>query len=225
MPGHVARWAKAFGQVPGRCFDIGNTTRRAIESYIADGEAAAGPVDAASAGNGSLVRVGPIAILGADDADEACFLAVKQSGATHGTIECLHACNLFTAQPVDALNGADKQCATRPRVMSLAPRLLIINAGEWRSKARDDIRSSGYVVDTLEAALWSVWQTDNFRDAVLTAANLGDDADSVAPVAGQLAGALYGASGIPEDWLGKLAWREKLEILAGALFDLRPLGG
>jgi ADP-ribosyl-[dinitrogen reductase] hydrolase len=68
--------------------------------------------------------------------------------------------------------------------------------------------------------LWSVWQTDNFRDAVLMAANLGDDADSVAAVAGQLAGALYGASSIPPEWLDKLAWREEIEELAGDLFAL-----
>ncbi|HVJ51902.1 MAG TPA: ADP-ribosylglycohydrolase family protein [Aliidongia sp.] len=206
--------------VPGRCFDIGTTTRTAIESFKADGEPAAGPVDAASAGNGSLVRLAPLAIFSAGEREEAGLLANKQSRATHGTIECLDACELFMAQLIDALTGADKDQATRPRFMPLSPNLLFINAGEWRTKSRDEIRSSGYVVHTLEAALWSVWQTDNFRDAVLTATNLGDDSDSVAAVAGQLAGALYGASSIPPEWLARLAWRDKITALANDLFDL-----
>lgn len=205
--------------VSGTCFDIGVTTRAAIENYIATGFAASGRMEPTSAGNGSLVRLAPLAILTAGDHDDAEFLALKQSRATHAHQECLDACKLFVAQLLDALDGADKDAATRQRVMSLSPKLLFISAGEWREKPRTAIRSSGYVVHTLEAALWSVWQADNFRDTVLTAANLGDDADSVAAVAGQLAGALYGAKAIPEAWLAKLAWRDRIEQLAADLFD------
>ena len=165
------------------------------------------------------MRIAPLAIFYAGDVQKARFMAGKQSRATHSTQECLDACALLVTQLLDALAGADKQAATRPRVMALTPNLLFINGGDWKTKTRDQIQSSGYVVHTLEAALWSVWQTDNFKDAVLTAANLGDDADSVAAVAGQLAGALYGASAIPAEWLAKLAWREKIEQLAGQLFD------
>lgn len=78
--------------------------------------------------------------------------------------------------------------------------------GAW---ARDTISSSGYVVHTFEAAIWSVARTADFRGAVLLAANLADDADTVAAVAGQLAGALYGLSGIPERWLERVAWNER----------------
>ncbi len=205
--------------VPGKCFDIGATTRAAIEAFAATGIAAAGSEEANAAGNGSLARLAPLAIFAAGDEDRAEFLAQKQSRTTHGTQECLDACRLFVVQLLDALSGADKEGATRPRVMSLAPKLLFISAGEWKDKTRDQIRSSGYVVHTLEAALWSVWQTDTFRDAVLVAANLGDDADSVTAVAGQLAGALYGASAIPDAWRAKLAWRDRIETLANALFD------
>ncbi|KIY37546.1 hypothetical protein TZ03_27305 [Pseudomonas sp. 10-1B] len=91
---------------------------------------------------------------------------------------------LFGAQLHLALNGADKEEALSPKVRPLKPRALIINAGEYKHKTREQIRSSGYVVDTLEAALWAVWNTDNFRDAILLAANLADDADSVAATAG-----------------------------------------
>ena len=80
-------------------------------------------------------------------------------------------------------------------------------------------------VDTLEAALWSVWTTDSFADAVLTAANLADDADSVAAVAGQLAGALYGASAIPPEWLKTLAWRHMIEGIGRYALDGEPAIG
>jgi ADP-ribosyl-[dinitrogen reductase] hydrolase len=211
--------ARGENTVPGKCFDIGATTRAAIERFAADGVATAGIQAATSAGNGSLVRLAPLAIFSAASAERAAVLAVKQSRTTHAAQTCLDACQLFSAQLVDALNGADEEVALRQRVMALSPSVLFISAGEYKTKARAEIKSSGFVVHTLEAALWSVWQTGNFRDAVLTAANLGDDSDSVAAVAGQLAGALYGAGAIPDAWLAKLAWRSKIEELANALFD------
>ena len=215
------RWMEqGENSVTGTCFDIGITTRAAIARFAAGGSAASGSSDGQSAGNGSLVRLAPLAIFAARDRANAEFLALKQSRSTHAAKECLDACKLFVSILIDALSGADPAAATRPRVMSLSPKLLFINAGEWRQKSREQIHSSGYVVHTLEAALWAVGTTDNFRDAVLTAANLGDDADSVAAVAGQLAGALYGESGIPAEWLAKLAWRDKLAGLADTLFDL-----
>ena len=205
--------------VSGRCFDIGATTRAAIQSFIASGNPSAGSHLATAAGNGSLVRLAPLAIFAHRDRELAELLAGKQSRTTHATPEVIDACRLFTDVLIDALTGADKAAALRQRVMGLTPKVLFISAGEYKPKTRDQMRSSGYVVHTLEAALWSVWQTDNFHDAVLLAANLGDDADSVAAVAGQLAGALYGAKAIPDAWLAKLAWRDRIEKLANALFD------
>jgi ADP-ribosyl-[dinitrogen reductase] hydrolase len=100
----------------------------------------------------------------------------------------------------------------------------IANGGPWRGRHRDDIIGTGYVCDCLNAALWAVSRTTDFRSAVLLAANLGQDADTTAAVAGQLAGALYGLSSIPEDWLEKLAWRERIEELAGGLFEAGATG-
>jgi ADP-ribosyl-[dinitrogen reductase] hydrolase len=206
--------------VNGTAVNVGTTTRTAIELFARTDEPAAGAVDSESAGNGSLARMAPLALFAAGDEVEARFLSNKQSRATHGTIECLDACELFVAQLVDALNGADFDAATRPRIMALCPNVLAINGGEWIDKLREAIQSSGYVVETLEAALWSVARARDFREAVLTAVNLGGDADSVGAVAGQLAGALYGASAIPAEWLEKLAWRDEIERLAGELFAL-----
>jgi ADP-ribosyl-[dinitrogen reductase] hydrolase len=88
----------------------------------------------------------------------------------------------------------------------------------WR-KHRHAVQSSGYVAHSLEAALWAIGRTANFRDAVLLAANLGGDADTTAAITGQLAGALYGLSTIPEEWLERLAWRDKIEHQANDLFQ------
>ena len=79
------------------------------------------------------------------------------------------------------------------------------------------MRSSGYVAHSLEAALWCVGRTATFSEAVLLAANLGDDADTTAAITGQLAGALYGVSGIPVRWLDRLAWRDRMQQVGSAL--------
>jgi ADP-ribosyl-[dinitrogen reductase] hydrolase len=92
-------------------------------------------------------------------------------------------------------------------------------AGSWRGKHRDQVKASGYVAHSLEASLWSVGRTDSFKDAVLLAANLGEDADTTAAIAGQLAGALYGAEGIPEAWRARVAWSARITTFAHALFD------
>ena len=78
----------------------------------------------------------------------------------------------------------------------------------------DEIKGSGYVIESLEAALWAFWHTDNFKDAILAAANLGDDADTTAAICGQLAGAYYGLDTIPKEWLAVLYHREDIEQLA-----------
>ena len=93
-----------------------------------------------------------------------------------------------------------------------------IMGGSWRGKARSQIASSGYVVHSLEAALWCVGRTGSFAQAVLLAANLGGDADTVAAITGQLAGALYGVSGIPPKWRAMLADGAAIEATARQLF-------
>jgi ADP-ribosyl-[dinitrogen reductase] hydrolase len=111
---------------------------------------------------------------------------------------------------VNAITTGEKQTTLRARP-STEPAIAAVARGSWRAKDRDAISSSGYVVDTLEAALWCVSRADNFSEAVLFAANLADDADTIAAVTGQIAGALWGRSGIPAQWLDGLAWRDEIE--------------
>ena len=94
-----------------------------------------------------------------------------------------------------------------------------IATGSYQTKTRDDIKGSGYVVDSLEAALWCFHQSETFEEGALLAANLGDDADTTAAVFGQLAGAYYGKQGIPKNWLRKLAWKNKIQGIADRLYE------
>lgn len=143
--------------------------------------------------------------------------ARRQSATTHGAPACLDACEQFAVLLEEAILGKDREALLAPRRVEAEPAVAAVLAGSWRGKARIDIPSSGYVVHSLEAALWCVGETGSFREAVLLAANLGDDADTTAAITGQLAGALFGRSGIPAEWLGKLAWRERIETLGRAL--------
>ena len=85
---------------------------------------------------------------------------------------------------------------------------------QFKSKSIDEIVGSGYVVESLKAALWCFWNTDNFKDCILLAANLGNDADTTAAICGQIAGAFYSEKGIPVDWLSKLTMSEEIGSLA-----------
>ena len=95
-----------------------------------------------------------------------------------------------------------------------------IKQGFFRKLGRHQISSSGYVIDTLEAALWSCYHCDSFENALIVAVNLGDDADTVGAVTGQIAGAAWGASNIPSRWLDRLCWRRKIETVALELAEV-----
>lgn len=219
----LVRWYR-FGENSsnGRCFDIGNTTRFALEQYIKEGELWFGNTDANTAGNAALIRHAPTAIFNRKSLHKIFIESRMQSMATHCTPESINGCQFLGFILHLLINGKSKEEAFSPHVFSCVLRVLLINAGEYKEKRRDQIRSSGYVIDTLEAAMWAVWNTDNFRDAILLAANLGDDADSVAATAGQIAGALYGYSGIPQAWKDKLVQEKRIAVMAEELFFKAP---
>ncbi len=216
----VGWWQYGMNSVTGRCFDIGNTTRASLSNFEETGPLTAGPIDPRQAGNGSLMRLAPVAIFAAGDADEAERLADLQSRTTHPAPVAHEACRLFARKLPLALRGAGKAEVLLPVEWAGSPEIAEIALGDWSSKARDDISSSGYVVHTLEATLWCIHQCETFEDAVILAANLADDSDTVGAVTGQLAGAIWGWQSIPGRWLERLAWREHLieraETLLGA---------
>ena len=194
----------------GSCFDIGLTTREALERFEQTGDPLAGSPDPNKSGNGALMRLSPVAIRFWDDPINLFEAARLQTMTTHGSPECIEASLIFADMLADAIAG-------KPLHEILAGKTAARIKGGWNVH-RDQITGSGYVVQSLQAAVWAVARTTNFRSAVLMAANLGDDADTTAAIAGQLAGAIYGASQIPEDWKRKLANRQELTRIAVQLF-------
>ena len=215
-------WRNGEYSCTGTCFAIGNATRGALERYLRAGDPLAGSTDPRTAGNGSLMRLAPVALRFWNDPRRLIDTAAEQSRTTHGAEEAVDACRAFAELLAEAIAGTPRADLLAPRPFEGAPAVTGIVAGRWRGRRRNDIRSSGYVVHTLEAALWSVARTGNFRNAVLLAANLADDADTVAAVTGQLAGALYGLSGIPERWLDRIAWKDRLLETAQRLLPTSP---
>ncbi|CAN1535425.1 DraG ADP-ribosylglycohydrolase [Sphingomonadaceae bacterium] len=202
----------------GRCFDIGITTRAALSRWKASGNPLAGSTAPDSAGNGSLMRLAPIAIRYWRDRPSLRHAAAQQSRTTHGAPQAVEACVAYAELLSDAIAGVPRHELLRDRRIEGDAVIAKILGGAWRGKARREIAASGYVGHSLEAALWSVGRSGNYRQAILSAANLGDDADTTAAIAGQLAGAIEGAGAIPAPWLQKLAWRERLTDAADRLF-------
>jgi ADP-ribosyl-[dinitrogen reductase] hydrolase len=209
----------------GTCFDIGNATNDALETFLRTGNAVAGSTDPESAGNGSIMRLAPIPIHYLGTPDLALQLSAEQSRTTHQAPECLDACRLLAEILIRALQGKNKNDVLAPshQGLSLSPGLRSIAKGDYKNKSIDQIRGSGYVVASLEAALWCFHVTDNFKDCILLAANLGDDADTTAAISGQVAGAHYGETGIPAQWLKKLTMNDEIGELAEQLVLNQPM--
>ena len=198
----------------GTCFDIGMTVQQALARYRSTGDPIAGSTNPRSAGNGSLMRLAPVAIRYWQDRPTLRDVAARQSRITHGAPEAVDGCVAYSEVLADAIAGLPRHEVMRIRQGDYAGAIAPIMAGSWRGKQRHEISSSGYVAHSLEAALWCVSRTASFAQAVILAANLGDDSDTVAAITGQLAGAIYGKEGIPQDWLDKLAWAKPLETMA-----------
>lgn len=214
------RWQdEGYLSSTGRCFDIGGTVAAALRRFREAGEPFAGSSDPRSAGNGCIMRLAPVALFAGDDLALAERLAADSARTTHGAAECVDACRLFARILVRALSGEAREVvlfADAERFRG-EPAIAAIARGEYRSKSAEMIRGSGYVVECLEAALWCFANAESYREAILLAANLGDDADTTAAVCGQVAGAFYGEAGIPARWLALLARREEIVALADRL--------
>jgi ADP-ribosyl-[dinitrogen reductase] hydrolase len=194
----------------GSCFDIGATVSSALRRWRRSGDPVAGSTDPGSAGNGALMRLAPVALRWWHDHSRLLEVAIRQSATTHRAPEALSTSSAFALLLAEAIAGKPRSHVLAARSGSYAGIIGPIMSGSWRGKPRPQVQSSGYVAHSLEAALWAVGRTATFKDAVLLAANLGGDADTTAAITGQLAGALYGLSGIPGEWLSRLAWRERI---------------
>ncbi len=217
---YVRWWKSGYFSPTGRCFDIGTTTRSQLARFQQTGEPHDPHVHEESAANGSLMRLAPVSIRWSQDPEQVVEQAAASSRTTHGATRPVDTCKLLAAMTAALIRGEPADQVFDSEFWShgeLHSAVEAVARGSWRGKEPPAIRGTGYCVDAIEAAIWAVAGTDNFRDAILRATNLGDDADTTAAIAGQLAGALYGASGIPAGWLEPLAMRERIESLADAL--------
>lgn len=199
------RWANWFlhGAYShnGRCFDIGNQTSAALTAWL--DQQCLPTTDTEQAGNGSIMRLAPVVIARLRHPEDVLSLAERQSDFTHRNLNCRQSSRQLAAILHDAiLHGHEAQ--------------MLFKSAEGLKE--DDIRPTGFVLDTIKAAVWAAAPRDGFRNSLLRAVNLGGDADTVGAVTGQIAGALYGLSGIPSEWLDVLAWRSSIVEAGRALY-------
>lgn len=213
----------------GEIFDMGVSTRNAMDK-LAKGISPlhSGECEDYSNGNGSLMRILPLAIyLQKKPIDERFRMVKEVSSITHAHIRSIIGCFFAVEFVINLLKEKDKCDAYYETQNLVRDYLHLINVKTSEIELynrilfddiscirQEDIYSSGYILHTLEASLWVFLTTDNFTDAVLKAVNLGDDADTVGSVTGGFAGLFYGFEQIPSDWIEVLAKREEIEDLA-----------
>jgi ADP-ribosyl-[dinitrogen reductase] hydrolase len=222
------RWyQEGYLSSTGRCFDIGSTTRQALLRFQSTHNPYSGSVESNTAGNGSLMRLAPLPMFFAGDPEAAVEKAGESSRTTHGEARAVDACRFFAGLLVGALSGVSKAellseyyCPLPGYWEShfLNQAIAGIAGGSYKYKQPPQIKGAGFVVDCLEAALWSFYTTTSFREGCLKAVNLGDDADTTGAVYGQIAGAFYGEQEIPDGWRAKLYAHEQIIGFADKLY-------
>ena len=189
----------------GKVFDVGNTTIKAIQKYRYEGVTPlnCGGSSLMDNGNGSLMRILPLAFIKHSYQD-----IVNVSSLTHSHGISITACNIYDNIARELIAGTEKSIAVKNALRFGAPaefkRIEFINSSPVK---RSEIKSTGYVVDSLEAALWCFLNSGSYKECVLMAVNIGDDTDTIAAIAGGLAGIYYGIGGekgIPKEWIEQI---------------------
>ena len=221
-------WHEGYLSSTGKCFDIGSTVRAALTAFEKTGNPLSGSTDPFTAGNGSLMRLAPVPMFFHRDARQAIDQSGESSRTTHGALAAIDACRYFGALLWGALNGAVKNnllsdfYSPDPGYWGekpLIPEIADIAAGSFKRKEPPEIKGTGYVVQSLEAALWAFHKGGSFEEGCLLAVNLGNDADTTGAIYGQIAGAYYGERGIPEEWRKKVAMGERIRGMAEGLMS------
>ena len=229
---YVAWFRTGYLSSNGRCFDIGITTAASLSRFESTHEPYPGSTAQNTAGNGSLMRLAPVPMFYARHPQMAIEKSADSSRTTHANPKTVDACYYFSALLLGALHGQPKEALlapinewhflepeTKALLSNLAPEIVEITNGSFKQKQPPEIQGSGYVVRGLEASLWAFFHSTSFRDGVLLAANLGDDADTTSAIYGQLAGAYYGESNIPLEWRTKLAKHDLIVGFADKLWE------
>ena len=241
------RWYESgYLSSTGECFDIGITVRTAINRFTSDCNRTEssqstkegtyyGSESENASGNGSLMRLAPVPLLYHRDPQNAIEKAILSSKTTHASRQCLDSCRVYTILMIGALQGATKEKLlntdelfvpaglpseywTMEPTAVLAPSVKAVMAGSYKHHNPPEIKASGFVVETLEAALWAFYHTESFEEGALKAVNLGNDADTVGAIYGMLAGAYYGIHAIPTEWRKKCSFQSLVQTIADEIF-------
>jgi ADP-ribosyl-[dinitrogen reductase] hydrolase len=218
------RWLqKGYYSSTGGFVDVGATVANALRAYQKTGESFSGSTAPDTAGNGSIMRLAPVPLYYYPDRAAIWEHSGLSSRTTHGTAECIEACCLLGDIIYRALTGCskDETLLGTPYGELNCTKVRDIASGAYLAKEESEIKGSGYVVESLEAALWCFARENSIGPSLLRAANLGDDADTTAAVCGQVAGAYHGVKDIPPAWLRQLALRDEILELARRLLRHR----
>jgi ADP-ribosylglycohydrolase len=232
MERYISWWREGHLSSTGFCFDIGGTTAYALQAFISTDEPFSGSASPRAAGNGSLMRLAPAPLFFAEQPELAVRMCGESSRTTHGAATCLDACRYYGGLIVGAVSGVPKEELLAPRYAPVAglwereplcAEIDEVAAGSFRQREPPAIVGSGYVVKSLEAALWAFHRSTNFKDGCLMAVNLGYDADTTGAIYGQLAGAYYGKEAVPASWRACLVKAELILDFARQLYEKRLL--
>ncbi|MCW3160728.1 ADP-ribosylglycohydrolase family protein [Chryseobacterium oryctis] len=228
------KWVK-YGHwtAHGKLFDIGGTTRHSIARLI-KGESPkfSGNIFEEDNGNGSLMRILPLSFYLKDEENiDKIYSVVKEvSSITHAHFRSVFACFIYVIFAIELIKGKDKKEAYNymqniilkfaekegfnPIEIALFEKILKNSISDY---PEDEIRSSGYVLHSLEASLWCFLNSKSYSEAVLKAVNLGEDTDTTGAITGGIAGIYYGFENIPQEWINELVRKEDIEKLCEKL--------
>ncbi|MBE9209353.1 ADP-ribosylglycohydrolase family protein [Nostoc sp. LEGE 06077] len=223
------RWYKqAYWTPRGEIFGIGQSTHAAM-MQINQGvpPLEAGGTSEMSNGNGSLMRILPMAYCHKTlDFSELILRVHQVSCITHAHLRSQMACGIYTSIAIELLQGADLPTAyaqglekihtiySQPQFLGEMSHFARVFSGDIASLPIEEIKSGGYVIETLEASLWCLLNSSSYAEAVLKAVNLGGHTDTTAAVTGGLAGIYYGIEGIPQLWVNQVARKQDIVNLA-----------
>lgn len=227
------KWFKeGYMSATGRAIGCGKQVYKALFKFMATNCNECGNSKfKKGAGNGSLMRIAPIALFYKNHPLKTVMkMAEKSSYTTHGLKICADACRVYSGLIVGALDGIDKakllskeyfkHICNEDKDYKYDDLIKIIMEGSYKIKSEEEINSSGYVINTLEAALWAFYNTNSFKEGLILAVNLGNDSDTIGAIYGQLAGAFYGEENIDEYLKENLKNKNLIEEIALKLFEL-----
>ena len=214
----------------GKSVGCGKHTYRALLNYMHKKETICTVGNNRSAGNGSLMRIAPIAIYYMENLNKALEYASLSSYTTHKLKVCADACIAFTWLLFGFYKGFSKEDILSKEYANYylfeyspsyeyEPEVIEVLQGSYKNKTANEIESSGYVIHSLKAALWAFYHSNNFKDGALKAVNLGFDSDTVAAIYGTIAGACYGFENIDKDLVSGLMHNEKIIDIAEKLYE------